>query len=645
LNRFPPVSMVKVNRAKSLFFRSGAVPMGMVPAEIARSWQRSADHGVSADSGVRDLPVLSQDEVLYLRERNRTLLGNSLPVMGNLYEQIMHSSSVVLLADAHGTVLHSLGDPGFDSKISKVSLGPGGLWSEQVRGTNAIGTALVEAAPIAVHSAGHFVVANHFLSCSASPIFDPYGSVLGVLDVSGDARFYQQHTLALVRISAQQIENQLFSTGFEQELVLHFHPRPEFIGTLYEGIAVFAWDGSLVAANRCALQFLGLARHQAKTATFSTLFETPLSSLIEQGRQSPTAVHRLRGRGETQVHCRIRSARFESPRGSTPLKPDPAKAAPPTPVDLGDLELGDPAMQKVVAKVRQVIGHDIPVLIQGESGTGKELLAKAMHFGSPRRGGPFMALNCAALPENLIESELFGYQEGAFTGARRRGSLGVIRQAHGGTLFLDEIGDMPLPLQARLLRVLQERAVTPLGDSKAYPVDFAVICATHRKIRDEIALGRFREDLYYRLNGLVVTLPPLRDRKDQLALAQSIVNSMVESGRTVRMSPEVTRMLQASPWPGNIRQMHGVLRTAVVLMGQGDEMTLDHLSEDFLEQCDQAQAQVAEAVTLDQPLLSQVEEHAIRRAMTECEGNLSAAARRLGICRNTLYRKLNRTGS
>jgi transcriptional regulator of acetoin/glycerol metabolism len=647
LNRIPLARTVQISRAKTLFLRSGAVPEGMVPEGILHSWQRSLEHGVSVNSAFRDLPVLSEAEVNQLRDRNRTLLGSSLSVMNNLYEQIMHSSSVVLLTDAHGTVLHSLGDPDFTCKTSKVSLRAGGLWSEAIRGTNAIGTALVEQAPVVVHSSDHFAILHHFLSCSASPLFDPYGSALGVLDVSGDARFYQQHTMALIRISAQQIENQLFSVGFEHELLVHFHPQPEFVGTLYEGIVVFDWDGSLLAANRSALGFLGLDRPSFRSATFAGLFETALNVLIEKAEQAPLGVHRLRTRGGTEVYCRVKSAPFQAVRRMHFPKHDSLRPAPPpspAPLGLGDLELGDPAMQKVIARVCQVIGHDIPVLIQGESGTGKELLAKAMHHAGPRRDGPFMALNCAALPENLIESELFGYQEGAFTGARRKGSLGMIRQSHGGTLFLDEIGDMPLALQARLLRVLQERTVTPLGDPRAYPVDFSLVCATHRKIQDEIAGHRFREDLYYRLNGLAVTLPALKDRKDLLALAARIIACMLEPGRHVRMSPQVVEILQASPWPGNLRQMHNVLRTAVVLLGEGEEITLDHLAEDFLAQCELPRVAPAAAAASDPSLLSELETQAIRRTVADCGGNLSAAARRLGICRNTLYRKLGPGG-
>jgi len=571
-------------------------------------------------------------------------------VMENLYEQIIRTSSMVLLTDATGVVLHSIGDTGFVDRASKVSLQPGGVWAEGVRGTNAIGTALIDEAPLVVHSAEHYMAAHSFLTCSASPIFDPHGRVLGILDVSTDSRAQQQHTMALVRISAQQIENQLFSSAFGQDLVLHFHARPEFVGTLYEGIAVFASDGRLVAANRSALLHLDIDRFQTDNQSFSALFDAPFESLQQHAEASIQPVRQLRTHSGIVVFCRVKSSR-SGPARTLTLQP---VAAPRSGADkvgerlLEDLEAGDPAMQKVIAKARKVLGHDIPVLLEGDSGTGKELFAQAMHHSGPRRNGPFVALNCAALPEGLVEAELFGYEEGAFTGARRKGSLGKIRQADGGTLFLDEIGDMPLQLQARLLRILQERTVSPLGGSEAQRVDFALICATNCKIREEVAAGRFREDLYYRLNGLIINLPPLRERADRLALAERILTEMAGTGRNIPLSQEVTDVFRNHPWPGNLRQMHNVLRTAVALLGDDDEISCEHLSDDFLEQYKHIDPPPpdpgAPPLAVPPASLDCLETAAVRQAIADCGGNISAAARRLGISRNTLYRKWRKHG-
>jgi len=639
MNRSSLVSNGKIKKAREFFFSRGTVPAGMLPELILRSWQRSAASGVSEGHHPKDLPALSSKELAALREENSDLVTLSLPAMKNLYEQIICTSSKVVLADANGVVLHTMGDPDFLSRARKVSLIPGGVWSEAVRGTNAIGTALLEQAPVVVHSGEHFMAANQLITCSAAPICDPYGHIRAVLNVSGDGRSRQQHTMALVRVSAQQIENQMFTTGFEEELVVHFHHCAQLIGTPHEGIAVFSQNGLFLTGNRYALAHLGLTREMQDPQTFASLFNAPLSAALAQGNYSQPMVQ-LRSRSGMIVYCRSdsRLINASSKKVSVHSRRNPSPQAERTPV-LEDLELGDPTMQKVIAKTRKVLWHDIPLLIQGESGTGKELFARAVHGSGPRQNGPFVALNCAALPETLIESELFGYQEGAFTGAKRNGYEGKIRQADGGTLFLDEIGDMPLQLQARLLRVLQERTVSPLGGNESYQVDFALICATNRNLREEATAGRFREDLYYRLNGLLVTLPGLREREDRLGLARKILNSLTTD--TVIVSEEAVTILHNHPWPGNIRQMYNVLRTAVVLLGGETVITPDHFPDDFLDQyrptgaCAGADAADSpEAISLDD-----IETLAVQKALEEFGGNIAAAARKLGVSRNTVYRK------
>ncbi len=646
MQKYPLVSNVKINKARSEFFRCGTLPTGVVPDAILRSWQRSMASGVDVEVEPNDLPVLSRCELEGLTAQNRAFLAQSRPVMDNLYEQIKNSSSTVVLANATGVILHSLGDADFMARARKVTLLPGGIWSESVRGTNAIGTALVEQSPIVVHSVEHVAASNSFLTCSASPIFDPYGALLGVLDVSGDSRAQQQHTLALVRISAQQIENQMFSGGFESSIRLHFHSRPECIGTLYEAIAVFNREGRFLAANRSALLHLGLDRYQVASLSFADLFGQSLDLLCARSGAAPQPVLELRTVSGMAVFGRVKAALEAGVPRTVPIDARlkaPAKVGAGRPCGnllLESLELGDPVMRGLIEKARKMLSFDIPLIIEGESGTGKELFAQALHGSGPRRNGPFVALNCAAIPEGLIEAELFGYQEGAFTGARRKGNVGRIREADGGTLFLDEIGDMPLQLQARMLRVLQERSVTPLGGGETFPVNIAVVCATNRKLRKEIAAGRFREDLYYRLNGLLISMPRLRDRADRLPLAHAIVREIAGAGREVSLGEELLRMVEDHPWPGNIRQLHSVLRTAVALLGGSGEITVEHLSEDFLEQYREVVclSSVAPGVA-DDVNLDRLESMAIRNAIRECGGNLSAAARALGVSRTTLYRK------
>jgi len=638
-----------IRRAREDLLTHGVMPTGLVNETIIRSWQRSAERGIGMERG--ETRCIPRYDLMQRRDKHHTLLLRSQPVMENLYHEICGTSSMVLLADSDGVILHSIGDPDFVDQAQKVYLKPGGIWSEGVNGTNAIGTALEEQAPVHVHSSEHFIDKNRFLSCSATPIFDPRGAVLGALDVSGDYRSHQRHTTALVRLSAQIIENQMFAPEFPHDIVINFHLKPEFIGTLYEGIAVFSPQGEFVAANRSALLQFGLDRFRMAEHRFSSLFRLSLPKLLEQARMQHHPVLHLPLRSGVEVFARVWPGNSISPVTRLPIAATPSNASTSLTSGTGeqgllrDLELGDRKMQSLIGKAMKVIGHDIPIMIEGESGTGKELLARALHQAGPRSAGPFIPVNCASIPEGLIESELFGYQEGAFTGAKRKGHIGKIREADTGTLFLDEIGEMPLQLQARLLRVLQDRMVTPLGGTGSHQVNLTVICATNRRIRDAVAAGMFREDLYYRLNGMMLTLPRLREREDKLLLAGKILENLCGAARYVAIHPEVVQIFDQHPWPGNIRQMHNVLRTAVALLGDRNEITIDDLSEDFLEQAGptaerEQEAQQQATGKRSEALLAEMEARHIWSTLDQTGGNIAAAARIMGIGRNTLYRKM-----
>ena len=616
-----------------------------------------------------DFEPLVRGDLAIARERNQRLFTHAAPVMEMLFEQIVNSESMIVLTDAQGTILHSVGDDEFLARAGKVALTPGVNWAEQAKGTNAIGTALVEQLPTLVHAGEHFIHANRFLTCSAAPIFDPRGNMLGVLDVTGDQRSYHQHTMGLVRMSARMIENHWLSEDYGHRLRLHFHLRPEFIGTLLEGIVVVDADadGRVLGANQSAQDQLDVGGPALRMHTLASLFDTTLAAVADHFRAPITVPMRLTAPNGRSFHA---SARFDGPlRASVaavsppPRSADPsaaperafrAAAAPPADASgLQTLSTGDAQVEVLVGKVRRVLNKDIPLLILGETGTGKELLARAVHQDSSRARQPFVAVNCASIPESLIEAELFGYEDGAFTGARRKGASGRIVQANGGTLFLDEIGDMPLSLQARLLRVLQERSVMPLGGSKAISVDIAVVSATHRNLRDMIAAQQFREDLYYRLNGLVVRLPALRDRSDLRAVARRIL--IAESpGATPAISASVMGLFERYAWPGNIRQLANVLRTAAVMCANEGEITEEHLSDDFHEDIRRAPLAPPPGARLASPLsapelppatasartLGESEIALIQAAVDAANGNISEASKQLGISRNTIYRKL-----
>ncbi|KQY90403.1 sigma-54-dependent Fis family transcriptional regulator [Pelomonas sp. Root1444] len=663
-------------------------------AFIERSHQRSEALGLKRhEKSVFD-PMVRSDLNL-ARERNQRLYTHAAPVMQLLYEQIVNTESMIVLTDAQGTILHAVGDDSFLARAHRVALTPGENWAEHAKGTNAIGTALFEEAPTLVHGGEHFMQANHFLTCSAAPIFDPRGNMLGVLDVTGDHRGYHQHTMGLVRMSARMIENHWLSDDFNSRLRLHFHSRPEFIGTLLEGILVVAPEGRLLGANRAALDQLGISGAELRARSLSSLLGTTPAAVYDHFRMPMSPPMQLcLPTGQTFFV----SARFDWPsrpvvaglhtagaevvemRATAPATE--AVAAPGAGYASGAqrfsglqyLRTGDPQLESVIQKVKRVLDKGIPLLILGETGTGKELLARAVHHDSARARQPFVAVNCASIPESLIEAELFGYEEGAFTGARRKGAPGRLVQANGGTLFLDEIGDMPLALQARLLRALQERSVTPLGSTKSIAVDIAVIGATHRNLREMIEQQAFREDLYYRLNGLALRLPALRERTD----LEAIVRRILQAERPQDppdLSPQVLAMFRRYPWPGNIRQLANVLRTAAVMSAGEGVVTTAHLSDDFLEEIrslagsltppppppalampwpaqesmaapafDASPARLPAAPAAAEPAaartLGQAEIDMIRATLDAVGGNISLASKQLGISRNTIYRKL-----
>lgn len=614
---------------------------------IDQSHQRSRSFGIAVDDAP-DCSGLAAGQLQGMLEESRLLFQQAAPVMETLYGQIANTHSMVLLTSAQGVVLHSLGDSDFLEKASRVALVPGMDWSEQTKGTNAIGTALIEQAPVTVLGDQHYMRVNQALTCSCAPIFDPHGQVVGALDVTGDHRSHHQHTLALVRMSAQMIENQMFAASFPDAMRLHFHARAEFLGTLVEGIAVFTPDGRFLSANRSAQFQLGLSFAALQAHTFSSLFGLPVSMLHEWFRTS-TAPRQLGLHNGVAVWCRARL----QPRTAWQVADVAQGIALQAPrrmqlSSLQYLDTGDPQLAAVIHKLRRVVDRDIPVMILGETGTGKDLLAQAIHHDSARARQPFVAVNCASIPESLIEAELFGYEEGAFTGARRKGATGKIVQAHGGTLFLDEIGDMPAHLQARLLRMLQERKVSPLGAAKEVVVDVNVISATHKNLKEMVARGTFREDLYYRLNGLVVRLPALRERTDLELVVKKLLKSLCDEARQgmLDLAPEVMALLRRHHWPGNVRQLHNLLRTAVAMADDG-VITPAHLPDDFLDELRERGGPAtgapplgtAEEAVSGSPRLQDVTLDAMARMLHQHQGNVSAAARALGISRTTIYRK------
>ncbi len=610
---------------------------------LLRSWQRSLSAGLSPLGRLIETDRVAEPDLRRQQTQQRDFIAHAAPVMEYLYDQVRSTESMVILSDRQGLLVHVEGDPLFLDKAERVALTPGAIWREEVRGTNAIGTALAEGAAVEVHGQEHFLERNGFLTCAAAPIRDPLGVLLGVIDISGDQRSRHPHTHGLVRTAARMVENSLFAAASRGAARLHLHPRAEGIGTLAEGAVALAEDGWIIGATPAGLEMLGMRAADLGARRIDDVLDVSSGELFDRARQQPREIHRLTRHNGGQLFLRLEID--PAPLHlTTPRRDDSAPAAATPPDALAALDSGDLQISAVVSKLRRVLGKPISILLAGESGVGKERFARAIHASGPRRDAPYVALNCAALPENLIEAELFGYAPGAFTGARKEGSPGRLREADGGTLFLDEIGDMPLALQARLLRVLQEREVTPLGGGATVKVDFALICASHRNLRQDVEAGRFRSDLYYRINGLPLTLPALRERSDLAATVQRVLHATAPD-RPLRLTPDVLAAFLAYRWPGNLRQLASALQTATALLDDDEHVIAWHHLPDDLRDEIEADARLSERRTTlrdaaDEDTLKSLAFSVIEKTLTACRGNISAAARRLGISRNTLYRRL-----
>jgi transcriptional regulator of acetoin/glycerol metabolism len=626
-----------LRHARQYLIEHGNMPAGAVSEQLARSWSRSMAAGLRPLGRTPGDESGSRDNLRQLLVCNHELLAYSRPVMEYLFEQVQPLQSVVVLADNRGTLMHTLGDPSFMSKSERVALSAGASWHEAQRGTNAIGTALAEECAIEIHGAEHFLERNGFLTCAAVPIRSSRGELLGILDVSGDQHRGHPHTLGLVKSAARMIENRLLVAACRRHrhLRLHLHARAEGIGTLGEAIVSLSDDGWIVGANHVGMALLHISAAQIGTLHLNSLIDLNLKHLL--------ARHQRRSDQLTPVHLHDGSllfAQLQIDHANTMATPVSATTVAAPADALAALDSGDTQWRSAADKLRRVLDKAIPVLIQGESGTGKEYLARAAHDSSQRRHGPFVAINCAAIPEHLIEAELFGYAPGAFTGAGKSGRAGRLREAQGGTLFLDEIGDMPLALQTRLLRVLQDRSVTPLGGGAAVAVDFALFCATHCKLREEADKGNFRSDLYYRINGLTVQLPALRERSDFDRLSEKILSDL-QPQRQLHLAPALLTQMRSYAWPGNLRQLTSVLRTAVAMLDD-EEHCIDwqHLPDDLQEDLlTTPPAPVRTTPELPQNL-QELSRNAIQLALEKSGGNVSLAARTLGISRQTLYRKM-----
>lgn len=621
-----------------------ARPSTSIESPIHRSWSRCIHEFGIRPQTRRDTQIVTRS---CLRERQQAL-GALLPVanreLENLYELIAGTGYVVALADVDGTVLNAIADPRLKGAFRNAGLWLGAVWDERHEGTNGIGTCLAECAPVTVHHGEHFKDYNINLTCSGAPITDAAGRVIGALDASSvndniGARQLHRHTMALVSMSASLISRYQFFAENPDAWVLRFHSRAEFVGLLQEALLAIDGEGRVQAANESAVLQLGVAREQLVGQSIEMVFAFEATTLQDRATHDAATIWPIRD----VARGRRFFALIRPPLKNTNKRPPgrrhgvAAKAAGNTDAHV----VADPDMRRNFATGHQLFAKQVPILLHGETGTGKDVFAHALHDDSAWADGPFVVVNCAAIPEALIESELFGYRPGAFTGASREGRSGRILQSSGGTLFLDEIGDMPLLLQARLLRAIETREITPVGGDRGIPVDLHVISASHRDLQQLTTSGEFREDLYYRLTGITLELPPLRDRKDKEELIQAILRDECTE-QPPRVTDEAMRELLAYRWPGNIRQLRNALRTAAALC-RGDTIHASNLPQEVVAQGAARAGLPAKAALADaaNPLQA-AERAAVLLALEQESGNVSRAAMILGVSRNTLYRKLHK---
>ena len=650
------------------FLNSGQIQPKIIAAPIAESWIKCAHSGVNPANGKGHV-ILENNTFKELVEKNEIVINTAKPLMQNLYKFFQGSSFVVVLTDAHGYILELFGDHDRLQSAQKLNFLPGANWKEDDVGTNAIGTVLSAGNPIQVSGAEHFCRQHHCWTCSAAPIMDEYGKIAAVLDISGPANSSYSHTLGMVVAAAAAITMQLKMQRKNKELTLANKRLTSIFNTMSDGVILIDRTGVIHEVNPVASRMLEKSSEEVVGHSIETILggKAPhtrrMLSISEPYCDVEMMVPHMNGTS----HCLISGEPITDEQGNPgggviimrPIKQVKSLvnrfSGHFTAFQFSDIIGNSPQIREAVRVASLTAVSMSNVLLQGESGTGKELFAQAIHHGSARRGGPYIALNCGAIPRELIGSELFGYEGGAFTGARREGRPGKFELAAGGTLFLDEIGDMPLEHQVALLRVIQEKTVTRIGSNRVIPTDVRLICASNKDLAKEVERGAFRQDLYYRLNVISITAPTLRERGDDIVLLFNHFLDLIGKKQGIQfvVEPEVLDFLPRYHWPGNVRELHNLVERAASL-AEGNTISMQHfprelciLQKPLRPQAATDTGEKINIVSLREQTRRQLEENerkSIVDLLNECGGNISIVAKRLKVARSTIYRKMRSYG-
>jgi transcriptional regulator of acetoin/glycerol metabolism len=581
------------------------------------------------------------------REAMEELLRTARFGVEALYSQISGLGYLLLLTDQNGITVDYIGDSAVSEEARSAGLHHGFDWSETLVGTNGVGTTIATGEALVVHKSDHFDATHIPLTCTAAPIFDAAGKLAAVLDVaalmSPEEKSSQFLALQMVKNFAHRIETANLIRSCSRNWIVKLTSNRALAEVDTEYVLVLDSSGNITGFNNLGARLLAeeFATDWRNTAMFlgrpiSDAFDCEIDSLTRYVASHAIERNVVRSRSSGRnLFIQVVPPKTIRVLPSAMAEED-HKLHPALKAVAGE----DAAIQKNLKKLARLLNTNMSILVNGETGTGKEYLAKAIHQSSARARAAFVPVNCAALPENLIESELFGYEAGSFTGALDKGKKGLVREAHGGTLFLDEIGDMPLASQTRLLRVLAEREVTPIGGAKPTAVDMRVIAATHRDLLDLVKQGKFREDLYFRLNGATIALPALRDRSDLGWIVKQLLEKRPYADGTARsISATALGVLSAYHWPGNIRELLNVIDFACAVASD-PEVGIDDLPDQVFTRAREAIPGSVELLPADMS-----EEAAIlRQHLAQAQWNVSAAARLLGIDRTTLHRRMRRLG-
>ena len=622
---------------------------------IHRSWRRCANEHALDPAMRPDVRIETHSRLRECRQQVEEHLHVARAGMEQLYKHVSDLGYVLLLTDAEGVTLDFIGNDTWDAPLRRAGLALGANWNEIHAGTNGIGTCIAEQSTVICDREDHFYIGHIGLSCTSTPLYDPDGAFMGALDVSALSSPDRRESLHLARhltvLHARMIEDANFIRQFRAHWILRLGTVGPLVDVCGELMLAVDRDGRIVGANSGARQQLRLleslhtrddARAQLVGNHLTGVFGTRIDDIwrLTKGtsHDSRGVVTTWDGLGYHASMIAPKTAPRMQAADAGDVQRDPARTS-----VLSRLSGGDARMDQLLERAARLVDKPVSIFLQGETGTGKEVLARALHDASRRADRPFVAVNCAAIPESLIESELFGYAPGTFTGARSKGMKGLIQRSDGGTLFLDEIGDMPLPLQTRLLRVLAEREVLPLGADEPVRVDLNVVAASHRDLRRQIVAGTFREDLYYRLCGATLALPALRERGDKTFLIERILEMEAESmGVRAAIDPQAVAALLRHDWPGNIRELRNALCYALSI-ADGATVGLDHLPQEVIDSETAMPHATATVIPFPrEPAPGDDERAALLEVLRRNRWNISEAARDLGSCRATVYRRMKR---